>query len=125
MAFLPCAIVTIFGIWRLVVWMYPPENAALERGAEFLNTELQSMGPWSAMEKRALFLMLLAIALWMTDLLHHISPAIIGIGLFACIPGVGVLNQEDMKRLNYLPVFLWPPPSAWVTCWYKPVLSRP
>src|SRR5713226_798813 len=31
-AFLPCAIVTIFGIWRLVVWMYPPENAALERG---------------------------------------------------------------------------------------------
>jgi len=107
MAFLPCAIVTIFGIWRLVVWMYPPENAALERGAEFLNTELQSMGPWSSMEKRALFLMLLAIALWMTDLLHHISPAIIGIGigLFACIPGVGILNQEDMKRLNYLPVF--------------------
>jgi di/tricarboxylate transporter len=43
----------------------------------------------------------------MTDLLHHISPAIIGIGigLFACIPGVGILNQEDMKRLNYLPVF--------------------
>jgi anion transporter len=107
MAFLPCALVTIFGIWRLVVWMYPPENAALERGAEFLNTELQNMGPWSAMEKRALFLMLLAIALWMTDLLHHISPAIIGIGigLFACIPGVGILNQEDMKRLNYLPVF--------------------
>jgi di/tricarboxylate transporter len=58
------------------------------------------------MEKRALFLMLFAIALWMTDLLHHISPAIIGVGLFACIPGVGILNQEDMKRLNYLPVFL-------------------
>src|ERR1700720_1049544 len=107
LAFLPCAIVTIFGIWRLVVWMYPPENAALERGADFLGSELQNMGPWSAMEKRALFLMLLATALWMTDLLHHISPAIIGIGigLFACIPGVGILNQEDMKRLNYLPVF--------------------
>jgi len=39
------------------------------------------------MEKRALFLMLLAIALWMTDLIHHISPAIIGIGigLLACV----------------------------------------
>src|SRR3984957_3161446 len=107
MAFLPCGLVTIFGIWRLVVWMYPPENAALERGAEFLNTELQNMGPWSAMEKRALFLMLLAIRFWMTDLPHPFSPAIIGIGigLFACIPGVGILNQEDMKRLNYLPVF--------------------
>jgi di/tricarboxylate transporter len=79
----------------------------LEKGAEFLRSELVSMGPWTKMEKRALFLMLLAIGLWMTDLIHHISPAVIGIGigLFACVPAVGVLNQEDMKRLNYLPVF--------------------
>src|ERR1700724_2026442 len=28
MAFLPCALVTIFGIWRLVVWMSPPEKDA-------------------------------------------------------------------------------------------------
>ena len=49
----------------------------------------------------------LTIALWMTDLIHHISPAVIGlgVGLFACLPGVGILDQEDMKRLNYLPVF--------------------
>lgn len=107
LAFLPCAIVTILGIWRLVVWMYPPEAAALDRGAEFLSEELEKMGPWTTMEKKALFLMLLAIALWMTDLLHHISPAIIGlgIGLLACVPAVGILDQEDMKRLNYLPVF--------------------
>ena len=107
LAFLPCAVVTIFGIWRLVVWLYPPEDAALERGAEYLRSELDNMGPWTTMEKRALFLMLLAIALWMTDLIHHISPAIIGIGigLLACVPGVGILNQDDMKRLNYLPVF--------------------
>ena len=107
LAFLPCAVVTIFGIWRLVVWLYPPEAAALDRGAEFLSSELEKMGPWTPMEKRALFLMLLAIALWMTDLLHHISPAIIGlgIGLLACVPAIGILDQEDMKRLNYLPVF--------------------
>ena len=107
LAFLPCAVITIFGIWRLAVWLYPPEDAALEKGAEFLRSELVSMGPWTKMEKRALFLMLLAIGLWMTDLIHHISPAVIGIGigLFACVPAVGVLNQEDMKRLNYLPVF--------------------
>jgi di/tricarboxylate transporter len=107
LAFLPCAVVTIFGIWRLVVWLYPPENAALDRGAEFLRDELEKMGPWSHMEKKALFLMLLAIALWMTDLIHHISPAVIGlgIGLFACVPRFGILDQEDMKRLNYLPVF--------------------
>jgi anion transporter len=107
LAFLPCAVVTIFGIWRLVVWLYPPEDAALDRGEEFLRDEVSKLGPWTRMEKRALFLMLLAIALWMTDLIHHISPAMIGlgIGLLACVPGVGILDQEDMKRLNYLPVF--------------------
>jgi solute carrier family 13 (sodium-dependent dicarboxylate transporter), member 2/3/5 len=107
LAFLPCAVVTIFGIWRLVVWLYPPEDAALDRGAKFLHDELVKMGPWTVGEKRALFLMLLAIALWMTDLLHHISPAVIGlgIGLLACVPAIGILDQEDMKRLNYLPVF--------------------
>jgi sodium-dependent dicarboxylate transporter 2/3/5 len=107
LAFLPCALVTIFGIWRLVVWLYPPEDAALVRGAEFLRDEVGKMGPWTHMEKRALYFMLVAIALWMTDLIHHISPAAIGvgIGLLACVPGIGILNQEDMKRLNYLPVF--------------------
>jgi len=107
LAFLPCALVTIFGIWRLVVWLYPAEDAALHRGAEFLRDEVGKMGPWTRMEKRALCFMLFAIAFWMTDLIHHISPAVIGlgVGLFACVPGVGILDQEDMKRLNYLPVF--------------------
>jgi solute carrier family 13 (sodium-dependent dicarboxylate transporter), member 2/3/5 len=107
LAFLPCAVVTIFGIWRLVLSLYPPEDAVLTRGTAFLREEVGKMGPWTRMEKRALFLMLLAIALWMTDLLHHISPAIIGlgIGLFACLPRVGVLDEKDMKKVNYLLVF--------------------
>jgi di/tricarboxylate transporter len=65
------------------------------------------MGPWTHLEKKSLCLMLFAIALWMTDLIHHISPAVIGIGvgLFAAVPRLGVLNQEDMKKLNYLPIF--------------------
>lgn len=107
LAFLPCAIVGIFGTWRLILWFYPPEPEAQNGAGEYLNQELVKMGAWSALEKKALFLMLLAIALWMTDLIHHISPAVIGIGvgLFAAVPRWGVLNQEDMKKLNYLPVF--------------------
>ena len=107
LAFFPCAVVTIFGIWRLVLWLYPPEDAALIRGAGFIRDEIGRLGPWTRMEKRALFLMSIAIALWMTDLLHHISPAVIGlgIGLFACLPRVGILDEKDMKRVNYLLVF--------------------
>jgi solute carrier family 13 (sodium-dependent dicarboxylate transporter), member 2/3/5 len=107
LAFIPCAIATIFITWRLVVWMYPPENESLEGGVEFMRDSLAKMGAWTPEEKRALVLMLIGIGLWSTDLIHHISPAIIGIGigLLAAVPGVGVLNQEDLKRLNLLPVF--------------------
>jgi solute carrier family 13 (sodium-dependent dicarboxylate transporter), member 2/3/5 len=107
LAFLPSALVTIFFTWRLVLWMYPPEKNALEAGAGFLKESLAKMGPWNPDEKRSLFLMLLAIALWSTDLIHHISPANIGIGigLLATVPGLGVLNQEDLKKFNYLPTF--------------------
>src|ERR1700730_15275407 len=107
LAFLPCAIVTIWFTWRLVLWMYPPEKEALEGGARFLQESLVKMGPWSRDEKKSMLLMLIAIALWSTDLITHISPAIIGIGigLLATVPVLGVLDPEDLKRLNYLPVF--------------------
>src|SRR6266446_1042783 len=93
LAFFPCAVVTIFFTWRLVIWIYPPEKESLEGGVKFLRELLAKMGPWTRDEKRSLFLMLIGIAMWSTDLIHHISPAVIGIGigLLATVPGVGVL----------------------------------
>jgi di/tricarboxylate transporter len=48
-----------------------------------------------------------AIGLWVTDFIHHIPPSTIGlgVGLAAVLPGIGVLTVEDLKRMNYLPVF--------------------
>jgi len=52
-------------------------------------------------------LMFLAIALWSTDFLHHIPAPMVGlgIGLMALLPGLGVLDAEDVKRVNLLPMF--------------------
>src|SRR5436309_65155 len=76
-------------------------------GCYYFRAEIANMGPRSSLEKKAALLMAVAIVLWLTDFLHHISPAIIGmgVGLFALLPRVGILDIEDMKRLNYLPVF--------------------
>jgi di/tricarboxylate transporter len=51
--------------------------------------------------------MLLAIGFWATDSLHHITPAMVGlgVGLLAVLPGIGVLTYEEMKRCNYMMVF--------------------
>ena len=107
LAYLPSDVITILVAWRLTLWLYPPEQASLPGGVQFLREELDKMGPLTVMEKKSLALMLLAIGLWMTDFLHHISPSMIGlgIGLLAALPGFGVLGVEDLKRVNYLPVF--------------------
>jgi len=106
-AYLPCDIITIFVAWRLVLWMYPPERAELPRGSEYLSDELKKMGPWSVLERKSALLMSAAILLWMTDFIHGISPAMIGlgVGLFATLPRLGVLEVEDVKKLSYLPIF--------------------
>jgi len=79
----------------------------LPGGADFLRSELQKMGPWSAMERKAAALMLIAIALWMTDFVHHIPAPMIGlgIGLLTIIPVVGVLDTKDVRTINFLPIF--------------------
>ena len=106
-AFLPCSVVTVLAAWWLTLKLYPPENVALAGGRDYLRAEMRKLGTLSPLEKRAAVLMAAAILLWLTDFLHHISPAVIamGAGLFALLPRIGVLEIEDLKRLNYLPVF--------------------
>ena len=107
LAFLPCSIITVLAAWGLTLWLYPPERVALEGGRDYLRDELKKMGPWTPLEKRAAALIAVAVVLWLTDFIHHVSPSVIGIGvgLFALFPRVGVLETDDLRRLNYLPMF--------------------
>jgi anion transporter len=104
LAFLPVDVLTIVLAWRLTIWLYPPEREHPPGGGGFLADELQRMGPLSPTEKKAAVLLTLAIGLWMTDFLHHIPPPMIGIGigLVATLPRLGVLDIEDVRRLNFL-----------------------
>jgi di/tricarboxylate transporter len=107
LAFLPCSIVTVLAAWRLTLWLYPPEQGGLSQGREYFQNELAKMGPWSLAETKAAILVGCAILLWVTDFLHHIPPTMValGVGLAALLPRIGVLEAEDMRRLNYMPVF--------------------
>jgi sodium-dependent dicarboxylate transporter 2/3/5 len=108
LAYLPLVIITIFVMWRYVIWLYPPEAYELQAGEDYLAQELNALQRWSNREKRALFLLLGALLLWMTDSLHHIPAAMIGlgVGLFSLLPWVGVLDFEAAKqKLNYMSMF--------------------
>jgi solute carrier family 13 (sodium-dependent dicarboxylate transporter), member 2/3/5 len=105
-AFLPAIPLTIFGVWRVVLWLYPPEETETGRGREFLKEGLRNLGPWSPEEKKSLLLGLLAISLWSTDRFHHLSPSLvaIGVGLLACLPKLGVLKISEIRQVNFLPI---------------------
>jgi len=107
LAYLPCDLIVMIVAWRLTLWMYPPETATLPGGSAYVYAELQAMGRWSPTEMRAALLMALAIGLWITDFLHNIPATMIGlgVGLMAIMPRVGVLDAEDVRKINYLPIF--------------------
>ena len=106
-AYLPADLLTVLFAWRLALWLYPPEVASLPGGAAFLNDELRKMGRLKVSEVKSALLMTAGIVLWMTDFIHHIpSPMIgMGIGLLAVVPRLGVLTTEDVRGINFLPVF--------------------
>ena len=107
-AYLPLDVFYTISVWWLVLRLYPPEKKELPGGREFLQEQLRLLGPWSGAEKRAAILTSIAIAIWATDMLHHISPAMVGlgIGLAATLPGIGVLTSENTKKINFF-IFLF------------------
>lgn len=107
LAFLPCSIATVLFAWWLTLRLYPPERTACAPDKAYFQRELARMGPWSAAQTKGALLIGCAMVLWMTDSLHHIPPTMValGVGLFALLPRVGVLDADAMRNLNYMPIF--------------------
>jgi solute carrier family 13 (sodium-dependent dicarboxylate transporter), member 2/3/5 len=107
LAFLPCSIISVLAAWWLTLWLYPPEQVSLQGGRDHLTQELDRLGSWTTQEIKAAVLLAAAVALWLTDFLHHIPPPVIGMGvcMFALLPRVGILQPSDLRTLNYMPVF--------------------
>jgi len=85
----------------IVLWLLPdkPKVAA---------TTLAPLAPMSPEEKRLSFIVGISLALWLTDFLHHVSPAWISLGAaIACLaPGLGVLSaQEAQSKVNWTSAF--------------------
>jgi anion transporter len=105
-AFLPASLLTIIACWLTILWLFPPEKKELPGGRQYVQDAMAQMGPWSVAEKKTLIVMLIAISLWATDLLHEISPAVtaLGAGLALVLPRIGVLKTKDVRAVNILVV---------------------
>lgn len=106
-AFFPVAVVTILASWWLTLKLFPPETERLAGSEEQLKAQFCNPIPWSPLAAKASLLCALAVALWMTDWMHHVSASIValGIGLIGVLPFVDVLDESDVKRVNLMPFF--------------------
>ena len=83
-------VVTSILIFLLQIWLFPgPKDLTIDK------TEIQGLltklGPVSRNEKATIFWVVTAVALWMTDWLHHVEPGWIAIGaaLLMTLPRIG------------------------------------
>ncbi len=79
----------------------------LYRGQEPTKLEEPPPGPMSAPERRLALLLALAIGLWMTDTLHHISSAWVGlaVAILCLTPKTGILPPKSLAATNFEPLF--------------------
>ncbi len=74
----------------LVIWLFPEAEAAAAG-------KFEAPAAMAGRERLMALMLLLALALWMTDFLHHISPAWIALGVAGIIvlPFVGIVGAQD------------------------------
>ncbi|MDO5536628.1 MAG: anion permease, partial [Desulfovibrionaceae bacterium] len=101
--FLPFEILCVFVLHFALLKVFPPEDIG-EGSDEAHAASFEDMGPLSPEERKVLILTLCTTLLWMTDFLHGLKPAWIGIlaGMASTMPPFGILNEQDLRKANFL-----------------------
>lgn len=81
-------------IAALIIWLFPEDNAKTEV------VVAESPHAMARRERTMALLLLLALTVWMTDFLHHISPAWVALGVAGVMimPFVGIVSPLDMEE---------------------------
>lgn len=84
------------------LWLFARDGGAFRR-----STEHPAAVPLSGPERRLAVLLAVALLLWMTDGVHRIAPAWIGMAAatLCLLPRIGVLPAKTLQSLNPEPVF--------------------
>lgn len=77
----------------IIVWLYP--DTPNSNGDDKVNVT----GPMSEDEKTLSIVLAVLLMLWLTDFVHHISPAWIALGgaIFLLLPRIGLLNSDHFN----------------------------
>ena len=86
----------------LIVWFFP------DSPSEATETEAENPNPWSRHEILLACSLLIMLLMWMTDFIHHISPAWIALAgaLFLLFPGIAIVSTKQFnQKINWASIF--------------------
>lgn len=89
-------------IIALITWLYREAPEQPQTAQE------ETLPPFSTAERRMLMVLLVAIGFWVSDFLHHISPAWIALSaaIFLMLPfNQDLLPKQAVAKINYNPLF--------------------
>lgn len=89
----------------LILWLFPDRlsKASADEAAEAAAPRT----PITAKEIRLVGILAITLTLWMTDAIHHIQPAWIGLAsaVVCLLPRVGIIEPETFGSINFRTVF--------------------
>ncbi|BBN59487.1 SLC13 family permease [Hydrogenovibrio marinus] len=88
-------------IWGLIVWQFPDTPKAYVSPHE-------TTPPFTRAQFKMSVILAVTVGLWLTDFIHHISPAWIAVGaaFLLLLPGFGLVNGKQFNDDIKLPPFL-------------------
>ncbi len=94
-AFLP-ALLAIAAVYVLIVlFMRPREDVAIDNS--HIKQKLQELGPLCRAEKITLAVLLIAVALWVTESMHGISAVTVALAGLAVLLATGVISKQSFQ----------------------------
>lgn len=95
-AFFPLVVIFVLVLWRILLWIFPPEREELTGGAAYVQEELHRMGPFTMGERKMLAMFAAMYALWIVGPRWEITTAQAGMlgALALMLPGVRLLSWE-------------------------------
>ncbi|MDR7484646.1 MAG: SLC13 family permease [Armatimonadota bacterium] len=98
--FFPLVVVFTVGLWRILLWVFPPERADLAGGVAYVRDQWRRLGPLSPGERKMLATLAGMYALWILGPRWQITTAQAGLlgALVLLLPGMQLLTWERALR---------------------------
>lgn len=90
----PYVVIMLIFTWLLLKWLYPMESKQID-----LNIQSRFL-----MNRKALlvyFTFVMTILLWITDRLHGMNAYVVAMIPIAIFTATGIINAEDLKKINW------------------------